>query len=70
MGSEQVLVEPVGFKLSHQQVESEILKLLLLVVTARISFLVPESLKLTFASVLKMVAPSVLIEIRQVSVSL
>ena len=63
MGSEQVLVDPVGLKLSHQQVESEILKLLLFVVTPRTILLVPEALKLPSASVRKTVAPSVLIEI-------
>lgn len=63
LGSEQVLVEPVGFKLSHQQVESEILKLLLFVVTARTVLTVSEAFKLPSASVRKTVAPSVLIVI-------
>ena len=63
MGSEQILVDPVGLKLSHQQVDSEILKLLLFVVTPRTVLLVPEAFKLTSSSVRKTVAPSVLIEI-------
>jgi hypothetical protein len=63
LGSEQVLVEPEGFKLSHQQVESEILKLLLFVVTARTELTVPKAFKLPSASVRKTVAPSVLIVI-------
>jgi hypothetical protein len=70
MGSEQILLKPEGFKLSHQQVESEIVKLLLFVVTPRTVLTVPEAFKLPSASVRKTVAPSVLIEIRQVSVSL
>ena len=71
LGSEQVLGDPVGLKLSHQQVESEMMKLLLLVVTARTELTVSESLKLTSASVRKkLFAPSVLIEIRHLSLSL
>ena len=63
LGSEQVLVDPVGLKLSHQQVASETVKLLLFVVTPSTVLTVPEAFKLPSARVRKIVAPSVLIEI-------
>lgn len=70
LGSEQVLVEPVGFKLSHQQVESEMLKLLLFVVTPRTVLTVCVASRLPLTSVRKVVASSVLMAMRQVSVAL
>ena len=69
-GSEQVLVDAVGFKLSHQQVESEIVKLVLFVVTPRAVLTVCVESRLPFASVRKMVAPSVVIAVRHLSLSL